>query len=912
MTGTPRFQSDTILKQERDPALTGARLESDRTSPGSTQRYVATGSDPLSVASLYRTALQDTEFYVGKVLFALPWAHHYKVQLSGAPTVDAILMENGSSVALGARVSSMLPPGSHVCVYKPPGFTVHVILGTLPALCTNDKYNVAQILQLGSNSQVRSQAGYQALTNLLEDNGNINNFGCGRPLDSVSFEHAVTTETGISLLIDSFQAALSVSEGCGVFLNWWDNYTKLTGFQLDIESYVDHIRQRYDEGENVYIRGNITYPWEATGAYAKDTGFTTENSPQDYQTDKKKPYGKIDIPPGEEDLAPIYRYMEYGGYLGQGYTRMLMKPAKDGGKRKYSDEEPDYGLWQESVALDGSYTLRSAKSVYIGKYALIPIPKRKKLVEDQKDGDDARKSNYKFSGEFGGNKPHKVKDIKFDGQEHHLLRASGVLDLLTYNYNWKSTHPFYYHEKDYKYKDERELDKITKAQSKLDYSSTPDLGYLKEPEKKKLKIDDRYNEVEYFQSMSFLTFLEDGGVVLGDGYGAQLTMTGGKMQLEAPNDIMIMPGGRHVTLCDEMYVRARNNIEFSSSDKDVRFKAENNMQFLSANSGRGGMLFESKSTSSTHIFNNLYGDQVKDNGITFLCKKSDIGVLGKNVYVRSGADKAHKGSITLDAAQGEKDLVCYSKTMNIFNSKGVNIWHSPEGEEGGAFDASHRFGKGVSLISGHCVVQKHICNPEGGLISRKTLVTAGNVIAIKKMAQKDGGMLGDSTEAAGDVNDALQKCQEAIIKHRNFGEPIWNAKLKLKYYLPNIGIGNETVIKQFGFSFNDRPEGKGKPFDLDDTWSIIESRWQQYVRLDLATGGSAWTEKPVKYQESDLYPFPGKKHWKTEKKLQQLKELKLFDATEAYAKDRKDPVYEEPKLSKFEPVKADGNYKLIP
>ncbi len=46
---------------------------------------------------------------------------------------------------------------------------------------------------------------------------------------------------------------------------------------------------------------------------------------------------------------------------------MLMKPAKESGQRKFSDQDEDYGLWQETVALDGSYSVRSAKSVFISK-----------------------------------------------------------------------------------------------------------------------------------------------------------------------------------------------------------------------------------------------------------------------------------------------------------------------------------------------------------------------------------------------------------------------------------------------------------------------------------------------------------------------------------------------------------------
>jgi hypothetical protein len=906
----PEFQSPAVLKQAQDQQVINLQEHADATAASSAEKTVQTQGDPIGTGSLQRNPMQDTKFFMGKVLFALPFLHSYKVQMGGGASVEAILMGHGSSVAIGARISSLLPPGTNVCLYKPPGFGRHIILGAIPALCTDDKFNVAQIMQLGSNTQVRTQDGYRQLLNVLKDGGHINNFGAGRPLDGNVFEHSVITETGVSFLLDSYQIDLSVSEACGLFLNLFDNYTKLTGFQLDLESYAEHLRQRYDEGENVYVRGNITYPWEATGSYAAWEDFTTQVDAAEYQTKKEKPYGYYDLPEDKLDLAPIYRYMEYGGYLGQGYTRMLMKPAQESGQRRHTEsDDPDYGLWQESVALDGSYTMRSAKSIYIGKYILIPIPKRERLVEDQENGDDARESNYKFSGEYGGGDSHKVSDVEVEGSAKNILRVSGVLDLLAYNYNWKNTHPFYYHKKDYKFPEESELSKLEKAQEVMDYENTSKHGYLKEPAKKSLTIDNRYGDVDYYQSMSYLTFLEDGGVALGDGYGSQITMTGGKIRLEAPNDIMILPGARSVTLCDEMFVRAKNNVEISSTDKDLRLKAEVNMQLLSGNGGKGGTLIENKSESLMHAYQGLYGDQIQDNGITLLTKKSDVGVLAKNIYIRSGADE--NGSITLDSSQGEKDIVCYSKTMNIFNSKGVNIWHSPVGKAGGSFDASHRFAKGVSLISGHLILQKHLCNPEGGVISRKTVVTAGNVVAVKKMAQKGGGFVGDSSQGGlpQDVADALDKCAEMITMHKNFGEPVWKAAFPLKYYNFPTVLGNEQLITNFmGFSFNDRPSGPG--YHLDGNWGLIEERWQQYVRLNLASGGQGWTEKSVLYQGNKFYPYPGKQLWVDQPKLQQLQKFNIFDSGSAYSKDRPGS-YEEPKISDYVPVVANGNYKLI-
>ena len=331
------------------------------------------------------------------------------------------------------------------------------------------------------------------------------------------------------------------------------------------------------------------------------------------------------------------------------------------------------------------------------------------------------------------------------------------------------------------------------------------------------------------------------------------------------------------------------------------------MQFLSGNSGSGGMLFESNSSGSAHVYQDLYGEQVYGSGIVFLAKKSDIGVLGKDVYVRSGVEQ--KGSITLDSAQGEQDLVCYSRMMNVFNSQGVNIWHSPQGEEGGTFDASHRFAKDCSMISGHVLIDKWIISRKGGLITEKIIAANDHILAIKKMAQKDGGMVGDSKEAKPDIIEAITTADTGMNEHKDIGEPVWKGSLKSRWYQSPMMLGNKELTTQYlGFSFNDRKDGPG--FNLNETWGLIESRWQQYVRLDLASGGTEWKEKKVKYQGTDLYPFPGKKLWKEDKKFVQLKKLNMFDTAKSYSKDRPGE-YEEPKLEDFEEKTADGNYKII-
>lgn len=898
------LQGHGFLRQTRDPAVQANQQYTEAAAQKSADRLYKTQGDSLGVGSMLLTQLQDAEFYTGKIRVSLPYLHYYLVQLNDSTVVPAVY--SNKSTGIGAKQSCLLPPGTNVVAYKSKDVGPYVIISSFPSPFFDDKYSFAQILQQGSNTNFRKQNGYRNFNSMFEDFGNITNNGDNKPMDSSVFEESITTETGVSFLVDPFQAALSVSEVCGLFLNWFDNYARITGEQLDIDSFSEHLRQRYDEGENVYIRGNLIYPWESLGAYGTNdfNSASTTVEPKDYQTNKDKPYGYYDLDEQHLDIAPVYRYTEYGGYLGQGYTRMLMKPAKDSGVRRYGTfDGPDYGLWQESVALDGAYTLRSAKSVYIGKYLLIPVPKRQKLCEDQKDGDDAREDNYKFSGEYGGGDEHKVGDIKVEGDSPNLLKVAGVLDLLAYNYNWKNTHPFYYHKKDYKFPEESELVDLEKAQATLSYSRDRSVD---QPSPKKLKIDDRYNDVEYFQTMSGINFLDDGSVVLSDGYGTQITMCAGRLSFEAPNDILIQAGGRVVSLSDEMYVRAKSNIELSSSEKDVRLKAEQNMQLLSGNGGKGGTLIENRSSSTSHNFKGKDGDEIRDNGITLLTKNSDVGLLSRNTYIRSGAG-TRKGTITLDCAQGEKNLVTYSKSTNMFNSKGVNIWHAPSGKDGGAFVASHRFAQKTSLHASHLFVKRWLGTADGGVIAAKTMISKKNIIAIKKMAHKGGGFVGDSSKAAGQVDSFLGKITEGLEKHRSSGEIVFQSSLPKQYYDQVTQLGNEELINDtMGFSFNDRRTGYG--YNLSDGWKLTEPRWQQYVRFDMATGGSEWTENPVTYQGAQLYPFPGKKAWTEDDSFQQLEELKIFDTNTATSKDR---PYDEPELSELTSIPADGNYKLL-
>ena len=306
------------------------------------------------------TLQTDAPIRIGRVLLALPYIHCYKVQLSGRQgTCIATATTNHSSMPLGVRAGEVLPPNSTVLIWKPNTGTLAYIIAVVPTPTMHDGFNVSDHVQQGGNSGPKKVEAYRHVVKSTDNAHGWVPQSSGRPMDGSIGEYSRMSETGIGILIDSFQTYLRVNESCGLWLNYFDSYARLAGLSLNIQSYCEHNFQIADEGENFALKGYATYPWEASGMYNTGSSISKSNGAEQVQLDKQFPFALEDL----EDHAqvPVYRLTDYTGYLGQGHNRTLMKPAKTSGRRLMTDaeDEPDTGLFQELLALDGGYTLRS-------------------------------------------------------------------------------------------------------------------------------------------------------------------------------------------------------------------------------------------------------------------------------------------------------------------------------------------------------------------------------------------------------------------------------------------------------------------------------------------------------------------------------------------------------------------------
>src|SRR4051812_14294103 len=310
----------------------------------------------------------------GTIIHALPHFNWYKVQCgTQRGWVAACKLDQCGLVPLGPRETGALPPNTQVLLHFPEGLGHAQIVGVIPPALENGSIAVPDWIVQGGGSGLKREAAHKFPLIGMYRQGGVIDWSANRPVDETAFMKGWVTATGMVITVDDALIQVRVNEMCGLFMTLFDSWCRLAGVQLDIESSIHEESARDDEGEARFFRGVAAYPWEALGMYAQGTKLTQEYDDKDVQYTSHK--GKIDLPEGAEDVQPVYRYQEYGGYLGQGHLRQVMRPGLENGLRQLQPEKPDEGLFREWIGLDGTYSLLFAKRGYIGKRCKIVVPK---------------------------------------------------------------------------------------------------------------------------------------------------------------------------------------------------------------------------------------------------------------------------------------------------------------------------------------------------------------------------------------------------------------------------------------------------------------------------------------------------------------------------------------------------------
>jgi hypothetical protein len=383
--------------------------------------------------------------------------------------------------------------------------------------------------------------------------------------------------------------------------------------------------------------------------------------------------------------------------------------------------------------------------------------------------------------------------------------------------------------------------------------------YLSEPRPLQIKVDHRYGQQNFYASESFISMLEDGSIVIGDGYGAEIKMCAGSITISAPGDVWFKPGkSAQIWAGRDIIARAHGNVDISTTEKNIRLKAEQNVMVLAGNDSSnqsGGVLIESRAKAPTYNFESP-GDDVVFGGVVLRAKESEVIGLGKNIYMRTtGGYKGtgtQAGVITLDASRGTGTIMTKSRDfINYVQSGGQIIQAFSVNPEMGAVSANV-FKKDFSLINGPIYTDGPIVadgSKEGySFIGRGSIVTNQGHIAT--------GQGGPAGQCSGLCTETVNKGVNDIGYYINAYVPGELDKLETTAWQPlwydENRPGNADTIRTLEFSFRTDDQYRVDGFEL------FEDRWQQLARLaeqELDT----WEEKPVKTGKGvETWPFPGR------------------------------------------------------
>lgn len=862
--------------------------------PGTTSAYGANltpTADPFGRTVAFTTGLDnDIRICVGEIIDGTASANAYRVNVERlrTPLMATALTTTGQSV-LGAAEINTYAPGTSVLLATNKELTYGIILGALPPVATRGKESVHDFLHQASRSRV-DEGHAQYLK--FGASSNLANWSSWRPFDNThGGEWGAITTTGLKVTLDDFMVQMAVNEFTGVFGFYHDQLLRIGGYNLQTWT-AGHERDAYmDQAEYNDTQGYTPYPWEAVGLLTPGGNTIQEYTSATFMMAQGRPYyGHWENV--YENQQPFHRTQKFYGYYGQGGRSLVVAPpqgqqwwtyrfsggtdpappfestvdsalsgtrkaVKGDAKQSQHDERPAVGLAEDNTALDGRRFIASAKGITLVKRLLLPVPSR---VRRPEDGNGDTEQTYKFAGAFGGGQEHAITGgPEASGDKPHLQRAAGVLDLHAYLFNYVGLHPFHWHLGDYRTWEQSQLEHAQYNHAVPSYSALKGSMYLPEPTSTNIYIDHRYGSQKYYVAESFITQLEDGGIVIGDGYGAEIRMTAGSVTISAPGDVWFKSGkNTQIWAGRDCIVRADKTVDVSATEDNVRIKAEQNVMVLAGNDSSpkmGGVLIESRANAAVYNFDTP-GDSVVFGGIVMRAKKAEVVTHAKDIYIRTvggfeGTDDP-PGNITIDASRGTGTIVTKSHTLINYLDANGGLFHAFRAEPDAAAHVASAFGPSSTYLNAPLYLDGPIV--ADGKVNGYSFMARNNIfINNGHIFTRPGG---PAKVCAGKCISDIDAFVLEIKKQINFELPqkletFDDEKLDPLWYVEKRA-GHADSIRKIEFSFR-----KDEEYRVDD-FELFEDRWQQMARLS-GQSLDTWEEKPVKTAAGDeTWPFPGK------------------------------------------------------
>lgn len=758
----------------------------------------------------------------------------YNVQIDDSGFLPCELLSELSNGMVGAKRVGTLSPGALVYIIVNNTLTTGVILGTYQSYTVGLNADTHDYISQASTNSLNND-GFSA--KYTSQNPKLMTFSRGSPIDETSIgEWGRLTESGTGLFVDPFMAFIRSDENCGFWAFWHDQLARIHGHNLQIRSQALDIYSFDDEDELSVITGSSPYLWESLGGL---TPGKLSSSRTDADTQgKHSEFAPTDLL--IKGQTPFRRLTRFDGFLGQGFKQQLKLLPQNPVTTVYSLPNPVVSpvVWEEQLALDGNYHMVSSQGIMIAHVPTFSGPVQIKNPEDATG--DGRVNGYIPGGYVAsGSSNQKIKEGVNNATS---VPGTGIAlladDELAYGMKWRSGHPFYYHNKDWV------TPPYAVPENLYGYNNLSNDHYLNKPAPEKLKVDHR-QEANYHPTLSFVSILRDGTVVIAGPAGEEIRMGGGSIEISCPGDIQLRPGRSLVTLAGrDAIIRANGSAEISASTEDVRIKAERNMQVLAGNSGQGGLLLESKGVYLDQDFTNP-GTEVVSNGV-IIKSPSYISCLSTNIYMKAGAGVDY-GTITIDAAEGKGVVTTNAASVyNYVSREVVDYFGQP-----GKVKALNIYTADRTIVAGNfeSLGQSEAWFAGGAVFGSNVYIINGDIAT----EESTGQLQGLGVEGKKIISKIYEDIKKANSDAAKAGDAVYKNQFTELLYADRR-IGNSNTIKSIGFSFRSTDQCKASKFML------FESRWAQRARVN-GEVTDMWTEKSVMSNGNKTYPYPGKDAW---------------------------------------------------
>ena len=879
------------------------------------------------------------DIFIGVIVDVIGITGVYKVELpSGAAALAMDIRTTGAFTSMSPTPLGMYPPGSRVLVASIPG-DYAIIIGVLPFQIGQLDLNLPEVIGNFTGAHHLSEITHYYYAQ-LKNAGGLIDYKSGRPFEIIpGSDDGLVNELGLGYGISRLVSWLKASEVCGVWAFYLDNLLRLGAFNFEMWHAGGEKTIYNDEGEVNETEKGTPYPWEAVGLLDPGDAFTTDDTRGVYNTDQQLGW----VQPKNKDQILIPRYRHLRGYTGDlihdwiqaPESKLVKSPETLASSSKYT------GLLEVHHGIDGALFIRSARAVSISKYVAIPVPKDTAFPDAKHTSGDSY-DNYAAAGKFGtaNTQAHNKNEWTWaqDASAQPSTQLAQMWDYHSFFYNFYNVQTVAAHKRDFDFPEEQRApgdstdpapppapgqpqqppDPLAANYYKLqekDAGKTAGQGtgtiqpgskqmtkptalggtfQYPMPPFASLKVDHRYNSnIKYYKSRSALDLLPDGSVVLSDGYGSALTMSGGNIYISCPGDIFQQPGRNSVIMAgQDAIIRSQRGVDISAAKKDVRIKAERNLHVLGGNSDKGGVLIESRATGQSPKSGK--GEKADPRGL-ILKSIDSVTMWGKALYTQ------FSDSMIFDCGKGEGDISVVADTVTrIIKSSSMDAYGVTPVDDGtlngtptwvvtdqnnvlfdqqGVFavnaDTTMLYGTNSNLLV------------SGELAVHENCVIGGNLAV-------GGGGVSNQGFAQGKFNAAatFQPLRAAFTKLEKFDtdEGVQAAKPAGKEYAKDKR-GNKDTIKKVGFSYRNKEQ-----YNLSDADFILtEQPWQQIYRMqDIGykwdepsvtdpsvddkksnsdsgsdngsdgTGGSSGTggKSSTSKDDKDTYPYPGKENWK--------------------------------------------------